>query len=677
MVTGDETKIKERIAELIAQIEKANRRYYVEDNPTLSDAQYDKLFRELQALEKEHPELCLDSSPTQKVGAKKNEVFSEVKHRIPMLSLANALDMGEFSDFVGRVQKLLGAAANNLEYVVEYKFDGLATEIVYHNAQLEVASTRGDGIIGENVTDNFCTIKSVPQCLTQNLLTQVPEIFEVRGEVIMEIANFEKLNEQRLAAEEKVFANPRNAAAGSLRQLDPEVTATRPLDFYAYAVASTEGLNIRTEEEGRKLLKELGFKTQETLFVTKSVDEIASYYERMIIERDYLPFEIDGIVIKVNRLDLQEQLGMRARTPRWAVALKFPPREEYTKLLDITVQVGRSGALTPVAELEPVNIGGVIVKRATLHNQEEINRKDIRIGDTVIVRRQGDVIPAVVGVVKEKRSGKEKPYQLPDSCPVCSSPATKENDANVALRCSNPHCPAKISERLIHFVSRKAMDIESLGEKLLVKLLDIGMISSLQDIFALQVEKLAELERMGEKSAANVITAIDNARNPELARFIYSLGIRHVGEQTAKVFAKQYKSLDKFLAASLEDLQQVPDVGPVVAQSIVDFINDPVEKKTIEGLLANGVMVQENTAEDIVGGVFAGQIVVVTGTLSTLSRGQAHAEIEKRGGKITSSVSKSTTMLVAGENAGSKLKKAQDQGVRIVEEEEFAALLKA
>ena len=666
---------QERIKELVQIIEEANQRYYLWDSPTLSDAQYDKYFRELQDLEREYPQYKLAHSPTEKVGAKKNATFSDVKHPTPMLSLANALDVGEFRDFIGRVQKLLGTAAEEIEFIVEYKFDGLSCELLYHDGVLETASTRGDGYVGENVTANVATIKTVPKRLLGLEQFSLPASFIVRGEVLMDIAGFQALNEERLKKGESVFANPRNAAAGSLRQLDAAITAARPLTFYAYNLASYAGLNVTDEQEGRNLIRRLGFQTQETLFVTRRVAEMIDYYERMTSERDNLPYEIDGIVVKVNDFSYQEKLGVRARTPRWAVALKFPPREEYTKLVGITVQVGRTGTLTPVAELEPVNLGGVIVKRATLHNQEEINRKDIRIGDTVIVRRQGDVIPAVIGVVKEKRSGNETPFTLPEVCPECGAAVRKENDADVALRCSNPHCPAKISERLLHFVGRKALDIESLGEKLINQLLDSGRVTSLQDIFVLRAEELAVLERMAEKSAQNVIAAINNARRPELARFIFALGIRHVGEQTAKVLARQYQTIARFLAAKEEDLQQINDIGPVVAKSIVDFISDPVESETIAGLLRNGVEVQADQSEST-SGSFSGQIVVVTGTLAGYSRDEAHAEIEKRGGKISAAVSKNTTMVVVGENAGSKLKKARALGIRIVDEDEFVELLK-
>ena len=675
MIEAQSKHPKERIAELCMIIEDANRSYYVNDNPTISDAEYDRIFRELEELEKTYPQYQLPNTPTKKVGAKKSQTFSEVVHREQMLSLANALDINEFKEFDSRVRKLLRKDAADIDYIIEYKYDGLTIELVYLEGLLEVAATRGDGMAGEDVTANIRTVKTIPQRLFCPPGFIMPRQLEIRGEIIMGIAGFEELNNERAARGEQVFANPRNAAAGSLRQLDPQITAKRPLDFYAYTILSPTDLAISSEYEGRQLMKILGFQIQENLSITKTFSDIEATYQQLITGRDELPFEIDGIVIKVNNLKAQKQLGNRSRTPRWAVALKFPPREEYTKLLDITVQVGRTGTLTPVAELAPVRIGGVVVKRATLHNQDEIDRKDIRIGDTVIVRRQGDVIPAIVGVVKEKRTGSEVQFALPETCPICDSPVLRENEQDVAIRCSNPHCAAKLIERLKHFVSRKAFDIDSLGEKVLEKMIEAGMVKGPQDIFRLSKEDISSLERLAEKSAANAIEAIQNAKDIELNRFIYALGIRHVGEKTARVLAEEYKTLERFRTVTKSELEGVNDIGPIVGKSIIDFLESSEEMRMVDDLIANGVKVQPFQA-DIKSEVFKGQVVVVTGVLNNLGRAEAEELIVAHGGKTSGSVSSKTTLLIVGENAGSKLKKAKELGIKIMEEEEFMEITK-
>lgn len=661
----------QRIDELCRLIEEANVNYYQLDNPTLSDAVYDKLFRELESLEAEFPDLSRDDSPTKRVGAKskKSTTFSPVRHRDPMLSLANALDREEAFEFDKRVRKLLGTLESELSYLCEYKFDGLAVELVYEQGRLTVASTRGDGYVGEDITDNVRTIANVPQVLSPT--SAMPGVFEVRGEVVLAIASFEKLNQARLAQGESAFANPRNAAAGSLRQLDSRVTATRPLEFFAYSVSSPEKLRLESQDQVLEFLSSCGFTIQEKHFRAASIEEVLDHFEDLEEKRDSLPYEIDGLVVKVNSFELQQTLGVRSRSPRWAVAVKFAPREEFTRLLDISVQVGRTGTLTPVAELEPVNVGGVVVKRATLHNQQEIDRKDIRIGDTVIVRRQGDVIPAVVSVVTSKRTGKEKKYKIPSKCPVCGKDARPENEEDVAIRCANAHCPAKLTERLKHFVSRGAFDIDTLGEKLLDQLVSIGRLKSAADIFTLKAEEVAALERMAEKSAANLLAAIERSRSVSFSRFIYALGIRHVGQRTAKLLAQASGSLERLLSMQTEELELIEEIGPKVAQAVTDFFGDQEETEVVEELLTHGVLIDyaEIAEQEVSGGAFEGETVVLTGTLGSMSRDEAKQRIEGQGGKVTGSVSKSTTLVVAGEKAGSKLTKAEKLGIAVIDEE--------
>jgi DNA ligase (NAD+) len=665
---------KIRIEELYALIEKANTDYYENDSPTISDAEYDRLFRELVELEATYPEFSKIESPTKRVGGKATKTFSEVRHREPMLSLANAMDEAELRAFDERVKKALSLVDTEVEYSCEYKFDGIAIELVYERGVLVVGSTRGDGEVGESITDNVKTLSSVPK--TIKLEDAFPSSFEVRGEVVMPKKGFLLLNEARVLAEEASFANPRNAAAGSLRQLDAGITASRPLQFFAYGLASEQKLPIETHADVLSALRKLGFTVQKDVLISDGLEQILAFYKELETRRDELDFEIDGLVIKVNNQEFQKKLGFRARTPRWAVALKFVPREEFTVIKDITVQVGRTGALTPVAELEPVAVGGVVVKRATLHNQDEIDRKDIRIGDTVVIRRQGDVIPAVVSVIFEKRKGDEVKFVLPDSCPVCGSKAIKENEADAALRCSNALCPAKRVERLKHFVSKMAFDIDSLGEKLLEQLTEKGFVNDASDLFSLRYEDLLSLERKAEKSAKKVVDAIEAKKTISLSRFIYALGIRHVGEQTAKVLAEASGSLSRLLAMTKEELEGLSDIGPKVSESIVQFFSDVDERAVIERLLARGVVVQELLrVEAREGGAFSGEVVCLTGTLHLMTRDEAKALIEQEGGKVVNTVTSSTTLLVAGEKAGSKLKKAEQLGVNIIDEEVFRTRL--
>ncbi len=690
-----------RIQELSQLLREASAAYYLKDAPGLSDAEYDRLFRELEGLESLHPELIEADSPTQRIGptpveaAKaqgRNEIFLStergphlgrtfvpIRHREPMLSLENAMNEQELRDFDQRVRKLLGyGAESELEYVVEHKLDGLAVELVYQGGRFLSAATRGDGAVGENVTPNVATIPTVPKLFSDQLL---PDILEIRGEILIPVEAFDQLNLKRADAGEAVFANPRNAAAGSLRQLDPEVSRQRPLHFFAYGIASSEpdalrAIGVRTHLDELSLLARLGFTTQQDVFASADIEKIVGHYHRLEGERDSLPFEVDGAVVKVNDLALYGQLGMRSRTPRWAVAVKFAPREEFTKLLSITVQVGRTGVLTPVAELEPVRLGGVVVRRATLHNQDEIDRKDIRVGDTVIVRRQGDVIPAVVGVLLERRDGTERPFTLPSRCPVCDSVAVKENDEDAAVRCSNPRCPAKLVNRLKHFVSRLAFDIESLGEKLIERLVDSGRLRRAADIFTLTEGELAALEGYGERSAENLIGAINSRRRIALHRLIYALGIRHVGERTAKTLASGAGTLERLASMSAEELERLDDVGPKVAETIVRFFADAEEREGIDALIANGVQVEAAEQPAATGGgALAGETIVVTGTLPQLSRDEAHELAEAAGARVSGSVSAKTTLLLAGEKAGSKRKKAEELGIRIIDEAEFLALV--
>jgi DNA ligase (NAD+) len=665
--------VRQRIVELCLRIEEANRNYYLEDAPTISDAEYDGLFRELQSLEHDYPALIPENAPTKRVGPSgRHESFGEAKHREPMLSLANALEEQEFVDFDERLRKLLNSPDSSPQYVAEYKFDGLALELVYENGSLILGATRGDGLVGENVTANVRTIKSVPAKLRDS--EALPKRIEVRGEVMIGRKEFAELNRQREAEGQALFANPRNAAAGSLRQLDSSVTAQRPLVFFAYDLLSDEELALQTEQDLLRSLKHQGFLVQQDYLVANGKDEVLEFYKAREVDRDQLPFEIDGIVVKVASLEARRELGTRARTPRWAVALKFVPQEEFTKLLDITVQVGRTGTLTPVAELEPVNVGGVVVKRATLHNQSEIDRKDIRIGDTVVVRRQGDVIPAVVAVVEKKRTGKEQVFTLPRECPVCSTPVVREREEDVALRCPNPACPAKSLERLKHFVSRTAFDIDNLGEKLLRQLLEEALIQDAADIFDLELTAIAELERMGSKSAQNVVNAVNARREISLPRFIYALGIRHVGEQTARRLAQAAGDISSFRQMTQEDLEAVEDVGPTVAKAIVDFLENDFEKSLMNRLL-DRINVMPVEQEEEREGPFSGQTAVLTGSLETMTRDRAAELIREAGGEVLKTVSKKATMVIAGEKAGSKLKKAETLGIRILDEQEFLGLI--
>jgi len=659
-----------KIAELRKQIETANHNYYVLDNPTISDAEYDRLIRELQNLEAMYPELKTPDSPTQRVGAKPLNEFKTVTHRIPLLSLDNALDEGEIREFVARVIKGLPDA--EIQFVCEPKIDGLAVELVYENGIFVSGSTRGDGLTGEDITQNLKTIHSVRLKLQTNL--PIPTLLEVRGEVYMDKADFQRLNEQQIQEGKPPFANPRNSAAGSLRQLDPQITAKRPLKFFAYALGSCEGYSFQTHHEFLDALRQWGFRVNPLIETVMGVQAMIDYYRRIESMRETIDYDIDGVVFKVDSLAQQAELGFKSRSPRWAIAGKFKARQEVTQITDIEASVGRTGAITPVAHLQPVPIGGVIVSNATLHNQDEIDRKDIRIGDWVVVQRAGDVIPQVVKVIPERRTGSEIPYHIPPNCPVCGTPLVREED-EAKHRCPNISCPAQIKASIEHFASKRAMNIDGLGEKLVEQLVDDGLIKNIADLYFLQKEQLLEIERMGAKSAQNLIEAIAASKNTSLARFLFALGIRNVGEHMGKVLEKAFGSLAKIESATLEELTAIEGVGPVVAESIINFFSAASNRDTIAKLLSGGIQFDTVSAIPQKNGV-TGQTFVFTGTLSKFSRDEAQALVEKYGGQAASSVSKKTNYVVIGENAGSKAETARRLGVKILSESEFLEMLK-
>lgn len=661
-----------RVKHLREEIETHNYRYYVLDAPTIPDAAFDKLFRELQQLEAEHPQLATPDSPTQRVGARPLSAFSQVTHRVPMLSLNNAFEDEEVQAFDRRVREGLGR--ENIEYAVEPKFDGLAISLVYEDGLLVLAATRGDGFSGEDVTANVKTIHAVPLKLHAQ---HPPRLLEVRGEVLMLKRDFEKLNAAQRAKGEKEFANPRNAAAGSLRQLDSKISAARKLTFFAYALGAVEGAALpRLHSQVMQWLTELHFPVCHERQVVHGVEGLLGYYRELGAQRDALPFEIDGVVYKVNDLAAQDELGFVSRAPRFAVAHKFPAQEMMTEVLGIDVQVGRTGAITPVARLKPVFVGGVTVTNATLHNEDEVRRKDVHIGDFVIVRRAGDVIPEVVSVIHDKRPARAKSFHMPNHCPVCGSHIVKLPDEAVA-RCSGGlFCPAQRKQALLHFASRRALDIEGLGDKLVEQLVDKQLVDNPADIYRLDLPALANLERMAEKSASNILAAIEHSKKTTLARFIYALGIRNVGESTAKDLARHFGNLDALLTADAEQLLAVPDVGPIVAQSICDFFAEPHNRQVIAALRQAGVSWPEaESKQAVIQSAISGKTFVLTGTLPNMTREEAKAHIEELGGKVAGSVSKKTDYVVAGSDAGSKLAKAQELGVPLLDEAGLLALL--
>ncbi len=661
--------IRKRVEKLREEIEFHNYRYYILDQPEISDAQYDRLMRELEKLEEQYPELRTPNSPTQRVGAPPLEEFEIVRHSIPMLSLANAFDETEAREFDKRVKKFLGTSSD-IEYVTEPKLDGLAVELVYERGQFVVGSTRGDGVNGENITQNLRTMKTIPlQLIRREIL--VPERLEVRGEVIMQLKRFRELNQKREELGEPSFANPRNAAAGSVRQLDSKITVERPLEIYCYGIGEVRGRTFKSHWEILQTLSKWGLRINPNIQRCKHIEDVIEYYHVVNEKREKLPYEIDGIVIKVNQLDLQTRLGEISRSPRWALAFKFQPKQETTKIQDIIVQVGRTGALTPVAVMEPVKVGGVEVSRATLHNQDEIDKKDVRIGDTVVIQRAGDVIPEVVQVIESKRTGKEKKFRMPSKCPVCGAEVIKEEAIH---RCIGLDCPAQLKGRIKHFASKRAIDIEGLGVKLIDQLVDKGLVKDVADIYYIEKEQLIELERMADKSAQNIIDAIEASKTKPLSKFLYALGIRHVGETTAEDLARRFSRLDDFFHLSEEDLREVGGIGPEVSASVYLFFRDKKNKESIERLKKAGVTVIEPKVK--AKAKLTGKTFVFTGALQLFGRDEARNIVESLGGTTASSVSKKVDFVVVGEDPGSKFDKAKELGIKTLSEEEFQKMIR-
>ena len=665
-----------RVYELHEQLHYHNHRYYMLDDPEIPDSEYDKLLRELQELEAQYPQLITIDSPTQRVGVKPLGEFSQVKHLVPMLSLANAFSDEEVQAFEKRLlDRLDDKDIKVIEYAVEPKLDGLAVSLLYENGIMMQGATRGDGQTGENITENVRTIKSVPLKLTGK---NIPQSLEVRGEVYMPKASFEALNKRAREAGDKTFVNPRNAAAGSLRQLDSKITASRNLAMYCYSTGRIVGADLPENHfDALQQLAGWGFRICPDIKVVKGAAGCLEYYQEIGAKRVALSYDIDGVVYKVNSIDLQKQLGFVSRAPRWAIAHKFPAQEQMTVLKDVEFQVGRTGALTPVARLEPVFVGGVTVTNATLHNMDEIARKDIRIGDTVIVRRAGDVIPEVARIVTEKRPNDAREIHLPARCPVCDS-TVEQIEGEAVARCSGGlYCPAQRKEAIKHFASRKALDIDGLGDKLVEQLFDEKLIENISDLYHLTAEQLSGLERMGDKSAQNLVNALEKSKTPSLARFIFAMGIREVGETTAKSLANHYRSLDALKNASVEELQQVADVGPIVAGHVVSFFQQVHNLEVIDALLASGInpvlpeQLDSNKTLPLMGNTY-----VITGTLENMSRDEAKAKLETLGAKVSGSVSKKTTAVIAGDKAGSKLTKAEQLGVEVLNEDTLQKLLK-
>ncbi len=674
-----------RAEALRREIERHNQAYYVLDAPTVPDAEYDRLFRELQALEAEHPELISAGSPTQRVGGKPLPEFAPVRHAVPMLSIRTETDTEPSGAcaFDARVRRELGLGEPDgaIEYAAELKFDGLAINLRYENGVLAQAATRGDGENGEDVTQNIRTVRRIPL----RLAGEAPPVLEVRGEVFISRPDFERYNEKQRALGRPTLVNPRNGAAGSIRQLDPAMAAERPLSFYAYGLGETSGWEVPATHAGvLDALAAFALPVCEHRAVVAGADGLIAFHARIRTLRDALPFDIDGVVYKVNSLALQQRLGFVTREPRWAVAHKYPAEEALTTVEAIEVQVGRTGAITPVARLAPVFVGGVTVTNATLHNEAEARRKDVRIGDTVVVRRAGDVIPEVVSVVLDKRPMKDlfggealhAAFELPKACPVCKSAIEKPEDEAIARCTGGLFCPAQRKQALLHFAGRRAMDIEGLGDKLVEQLVDNAIVKTPADLYKLGLLAMANLERMAEKSAANILAAVEKSKQTTLARFIFALGIRNVGEATAKDLARHFGNLDAVIAADADSLQQVPDVGPVVAASIVRFFAEPHNVEVIEQLRAGGVIWLEGETPATVSSAIAGKTFVLTGTLPTLTRDEAKDMIEALGGKVAGSVSKKTDYVVAGAEAGFKLDKAQALGVTILDENQFRELIK-
>ncbi|MDD2735315.1 MAG: NAD-dependent DNA ligase LigA [Desulfuromonadaceae bacterium] len=662
-----------RVTELRLLLEHHNRRYYQLDTPEISDSEYDALFRELLGLEEQCPELITPESPTQRVGEAPTSRFRAVAHGLPMLSLENAFNDEEIkSKLDARIKKELGLPDSVvMSYMCEPKMDGLAVELVYERGVLTVASTRGDGVTGEDVTQNIRTIRALPLRLTSE---GVPDLLEIRGEVFLSLDAFQKINQVREENGEPSFANPRNAAAGSLRQLDPRITARRPLSIYCYAPGRVEGALFSSQYEFLNAVSRWGLPVNPMARRVDGVDGVVAYYHEMQEIRESLPYEIDGTVIKVDSFQLQRELGEKSRAPLWAIACKFPPRQAETQIEDILLSVGRTGVITPVAQLKPVEISGVTVSRATLHNWDEMAAKDIRIGDTVVVERAGDVIPAIVRVVEERRNGSERAVLPPQNCPECGSAVVRITD-EVAIRCIGISCPPQIREAIKHFASRGAMDIEGLGDKVVEQLLSLGLVRTVADLYRLTKDDFMRFERMGDKLASNLLSALNVSKNCDLGRYIFALGIRHVGERTAKSLAQAYGSLANLEKATVEELTSVRDIGATVAQSIVTFFNNPDNRAVIKQLRECGV--DPAVVAKTVGGRLSGKNFVFTGALTRFTRDYARKQVEDQGGNVVGSVSRKTNYVVAGDEAGSKLIKARELGITVLGEDEFLNLLEA
>ncbi len=662
-------KTKQRVEELREKIREHSHKYYVLDQPSISDAAYDKLFKELEQLEADNPDLRDAHSPTQKVGGAALDKFEKYRHREPMLSLQNVYSEEEMQDFYDRWTKTVG---DDFDVVADPKLDGLAMELVYEDGRLVMAATRGDGVTGEDVTENVKTIRSVPLILRG----KHPSLLEVRGEVIFLKEHFLALNEERLKAGEPTFANPRNAAAGTIRQLDPKITASRKLDFFSYGVGRLEGVKIESHWDLLQAFHNWGLRTSDIVKRVKSMAELQKFYEKVDETRAKLPYEIDGIVLKVNSFLHQRELGFVARSPRWGVAYKFKAQEEVTTLKDVAFQVGRTGVITPVAILEPVQVGGVEVSNATLHNADQIEKLGLKIGDKVVIKRAGDVIPNIQSVLTESRTGKERPIQFPKKCPACGGHVARA-EGEVAFRCTNVACPAQMAEKVKHFASKRAMNIEGLGDKWVDQFAEKGLVTRISDLYTLTVEDLRKLERQGERSSEKLIASIDASRTRPLARFLFGLGIRFVGERTGDLLATHFGSLDNFLKASSEDLLNVEEVGEKVAASISEFLADPKNIEEIKRLKKAGVKPEEAPKETSGPKTVAGKVFVITGELEGMSRRDAETLIRTHGGKVTSSVSKNTDFVVVGESPGSKLAKAQELGISLLDKEALLSTLKS
>lgn len=663
------TNIQTQIDNLRKTLRQYEYEYHVLDNPTVPDSEYDRLFHQLKALELEHPEFLTSDSPTQRVGAKPLSGFSQISHEIPMLSLDNAFSDEEFNAFVKRIEDRLIVLPKPLTFCCEPKLDGLAVSILYVNGILTQAATRGDGTTGEDITANIRTIRNIPlQLLTDN----PPARLEVRGEVFMPHAGFERLNEYALEHGEKTFANPRNAAAGSLRQLDPNITSKRPLVLNAYGIGIAEGVELPNTHYARlQWLKSIGIPVNPEIRLCNGTNEVLDFYRDIQNKRSSLGYDIDGTVLKINDIALQNELGFISKAPRWAIAYKFPAQEELTVLNDVEFQVGRTGAITPVAKLEPVFVAGVTVSNATLHNGDEIERLNIAIGDTVVIRRAGDVIPQIIGVLHERRPDHAKPIIFPTNCPVCDSQIIRIEGEAVARCTGGLFCAAQRKEALKHFVSRKAMDIDGVGGKLIEQLVDRELIHTPADLFKLDLTTLTRLERMGTKSAENALNSLEKAKSTTLARFIFALGIREVGEATALNLANHFKTLDALKAANLEELQQVPDVGEVVANRIFVFWREAHNVAVVDDLIAQGVHWETVEVKEASENLFKDKTVVLTGTLTQMGRNEAKALLQQLGAKVSGSVSSKTDFLISGDAAGSKLAKAQELNITVLTEEEF------